>query len=69
MIDFECVRATLAHSFDEWVVNRSAADPVAWSGKAETAVGRFTNFPSGRRSASRRGEVSFCVSFAAVCCC
>lgn len=46
-----------ACSFDEWVANNSVNEPGAWASKAETAIGRYTNFPSGFRAPSRRGEV------------
>lgn len=50
-------------SFDEWAANNSVNEPGAWASKAATAVGRYTNFPSGFRAASRRGEVCrFCVA-------
>lgn len=48
-------------SFDEWAANNSVNEPGAWAGKKDTAVGRFTNFPTGYRAPSRRGEVGCCI--------
>jgi len=49
----------LKHHFDDWLANSTSHDPdfsTPWAQKEARAVGRYTNFPTGRRAKSKRGQ-------------
>ena len=51
----------LKHHFDEWLHNSTGGDPgfsTPWDQKEARAVGRYTNFPTGKRARSKRGQAS-----------
>ena len=54
----------LKHHFDDWLVNSTSNDPdfsTPWALKEPRAVGRYTNFPTGKRAKSKRGQVGLAV--------
>ena len=59
----------LKHHFDDWLDNSTMHDPefsTPWAEKDPRAVGRYTNFPTGKRALSKRGQASLAAQPSAV---